>query len=99
MILVLGTVQLAPEKLDGARAAMERMVAASRAEPGCITYGYAQDVLDPATIHVIEKWQDRAALQTHFATPHMAEWRGVMGELGLSGRDLKVHEIDEGAPV
>ena len=99
MILVLGTVKLAREKLDGAKAAMERMVTASRAEPGCIAYGYAQDVLDPETIHVIEKWQDRAALQAHFTTPHMADWRRVMGELGLSGRDLKVHEIDEGAPI
>lgn len=99
MILVLGTVKLAPERLEGARPAMERMVAASRAEAGCIAYGYAQDLLDPATVHVIEKWRDRAALDAHFATPHMAEWRGVMGELGLSGRDLKVHEIDDGAPI
>jgi quinol monooxygenase YgiN len=99
MILVLGTVKLPPERLDGAREAMERMVTASRAEPGCIAYGYAQDVLDPETIHVIEKWRDRAALQAHFATPHMAEWRAVMGGLGLNGRDLKVHEIDEGAQI
>lgn len=99
MILILGKVKLAPDQLDGARAAMERMVAASRAEDGCIAYSYAQDVLDPETIHVIEKWRDRDAVAFHFATPHMAEWRGVMGELGLSGRDLKIHEADEGAPI
>lgn len=56
-------------------------------------------MLDPETIHVIEKWRDRDAVAFHFATPHMAEWRGVMGELGLSGRDLKIHEADEGAPI
>lgn len=99
MILVLGTVQLAPERLENARAAMERMVTASRAEAGCIAYGYGQDVLDPHTIHVVEKWRDRAALDAHFATPHMAEWRGVMGELGLSGRDLQVFTADEGQPI
>jgi len=99
MILVLGTVRLAPDRIDGARAAMEKMVAASRAEPGCIAYSYAQDLFEPATIHVIEKWRDRQALTDHFATPHMAEWRGVMGSLGLSGRDLKVFEADEGAPI
>ena len=99
MIMVLGTVKLAPEKLDGARPAMEKMVAASRAEPGCIAYSYAQDVLDPETIHVVEKWRDRQALTDHFATGHMAEWRGVMGSLGLSGRDLRVFESDDGAPI
>jgi len=99
MILVLGTVRLAPDKLEAARPAMRKMVEASRAEPGCIAYGYAQDVLDPATIHVVEKWRDRAALKAHFATAHMAEWRGVMGGLGLSGRDLKVFETNEGTPI
>ena len=99
MILILGTVKLAPDRLAGAREAMERMVAASRAEKGCIAYSYAQDVLDPETIHVIEKWRDRGAVAFHFATPHMAEWRGVMGELGLNGRDLRIHEMDDGAPV
>ena len=99
MILVLGTVRLAPDKLEAARPAMRKMVEASRAEPGCIAYGYAQDVLDPETIHVVEKWRDRAALKAHFATAHMAEWRGVMGGLGLSGRDLKVFETNEGTPI
>ena len=99
MILVLGRVKLAPDKLEAARPAMRKMVEASRAEPGCIAYGYAQDVLDPATIHVIEKWRDREALKAHFATPHMAEWRGVMGELGLSGRDLRIFGTDEGEPI
>jgi len=99
MIMVLGTVQLAPDKLDGARGAMERMVAASRAEAGCIAYSYAQDILDPRTIHVIEKWRDRVALEEHFATPHMGQWRGVMGSLGLNGRDLKIFETDEVAPI
>jgi len=99
MILILGTVKLAPERLEGAREAMERMVAASRAEEGCIAYSYAQDVLDPGTIHVIEKWRDRDAVTFHFATRHMAEWRAVMGKLGLSGRDLRIHESDAGAPI
>ena len=99
MVIVMGTVKLAADKLEGAKPAMARMMAASRAEPGCVAYAYAQDLLDPETIHVAEQWQDRAALTEHFATPHMAEWRGVMGSLGLTGRDLKVFEADEGEAI
>ena len=99
MIIIMGTVKLAPERLEAAKPAMQRMVDASRAEPGCIAYAYAQDLLDPATMHVAEQWKDRAALTEHFATTHMAEWRGVMGSLGLTGRDLLVFEADEGAPI
>ena len=99
MIIIMGTVKLAPDRLDAAKPAMRRMVDASRAEPGCIAYAYAQDLLDPETIHIAEQWQDRAALTEHFATPHTAEWRGVMGSLGLTGRDLRVFESDEGSPI
>lgn len=99
MILVLGTVKLAPERLAGAIGAMGKMVTASRAEPGCIAYSYAQDLHDPETIHVVEKWRSREALTEHFATPHMAEWRGVMGGLGLSGRDLRMYETDDGEVI
>ena len=99
MIIIMGTVKLPPDRLDAAKPAMQRMVDASRAEPGCLAYAYAQDLLDPATIHVAEQWKDRAAVADHFATPHMAEWRGVMGELGLTGRDLRVFEADDGAAI
>ena len=99
MIIIMGTVKLAPERLDAAKPAMRRMVDASRAEAGCVAYAYAQDLLDPETIHVAEQWKDRAAVADHFATPHMAEWRGVMGSLGLTGRDLRVFEADEGAAI
>ena len=99
MVIVMGTVKLDPAKLEAAKPAMAKMVDASRAEPGCIAYAYAQDLLDPATMHVAEQWRNRAALTEHFATPHMAEWRGVMGSLGLTGRDLKVFEADGGTPI
>ena len=99
MIIIMGTVKLAPERLEAAKPAMQRMVDASRAEAGCIAYAYAQDLLDTETIHVSEQWKDRAAVAFHFATPHMAEWRGVMGSLGLTGRDLRVFEADESAAI
>ena len=46
MILIVGTVRLAAGTLAAARPAMARMIAASRAEPGCRAYSYAEDVLD-----------------------------------------------------
>ena len=96
MILVLGTVRLAPENLAFAMPAIEKMVAASRAEDGCVAYSYAQDMLDPHVIHVVEKWRDRATLTAHFAMPHLAEWRAAWNEIGVSDRQLRLFETDEG---
>ncbi len=99
MLLIAGTVRIPDGALDRARPAMAKMLAGSRAEDGCLAYAYAQDVLDPGLIHIVERWRDRAALDAHFRTPHMAEWRATWADLGIHDRDLKLYEADEGHPV
>ncbi len=65
MLLVIGTVCLPARNLAVARPVMGRMAEASRAEEGCVEYGYAEDVFDPGLIHVKELWTDQAALDRH----------------------------------
>lgn len=93
MILIIGTIRLPPENVASARAAMETMVVASRAEDGCIDYAYAEDLLDPGLIRVIETWRDQQALDRHFASPHIAQWRGQWPALKITGRDLHAYDV------
>ncbi|TGQ82799.1 antibiotic biosynthesis monooxygenase, partial [Mesorhizobium sp. M8A.F.Ca.ET.208.01.1.1] len=79
--------------------AMQRMILASRAEPGCLHYSYAQDVLDAGLIHVSEAWSDRAALEAHFKSAHIAQWRASWAELGIGERRLTLYETDGGVPT
>ncbi len=99
MILIIGTVRLADGALDKAQPVMARMIEASRAEEGCISYAYSVDVLDHTVIHVTEAWSSREALTAHFLTPHLAEWRAHWDDLGISTRDLKLYESGEGEPL
>ncbi|WP_017668998.1 putative quinol monooxygenase [Sandarakinorhabdus sp. AAP62] len=92
MILVTGTIRLPADSLSRALPAMAAMVAASRAEPGCLAYSYAQDLFDAGLIHVVERWRDRAALAAHFATPHLAVWRAQFADLGIRERNLVLLE-------
>ena len=94
MILVTGTFRLPADGLARALPAMYAMMAASRAEPGCIAYAYAPDLLDPTLIHVVERWRDRAALAAHFAMPHLAHWRAQFELLGITERNLDLVEGD-----
>jgi quinol monooxygenase YgiN len=98
-VLVIGTVRLPPENIDRARAAMEAMVAASRAEDGCFEYAYAQDLLDPGLVRVTEAWRDREALAAHFQTTHMAAWRAVFPDLQITDRRLALYEAGEPEPI
>ncbi|MEL7487756.1 MAG: putative quinol monooxygenase, partial [Pseudomonadota bacterium] len=77
--------------LEALRPAMEAMIAASRAEPGCIDYRYGLDVSAPNEMVVVEYWEDWAALEAHFETPHMADWRAALAGVVVS-RDIKACE-------
>ncbi len=99
MIVVAGTVRVDPAKLATARVEMEKMIAASRAEDGCIAYSYSIDVLDPRVAHVFEVWRDREALERHFETPHIAAWRATWTTIGVSDRDLSLYDVAGVTPI
>jgi quinol monooxygenase YgiN len=99
MILVIGTLRLPPGNVSRAKDAIGAMIAASRAESGCLEYSYAEDVLDPGLIHVKEIWTGRAALASHFQSDHLAAWRAIWAALEISNRDLALHEIGAPEPI
>ena len=96
MLLIAGTVRIPPENVADARAAATRMIEATRAEDGCVQYAFAEDVLDPGLIHLHELWRDQAALERHFASAHMADWRAAGRDLGIRDRNLRIYEVGEG---
>jgi len=96
MLLVVGTIRLPVENLLRAREAMRAMIEASRAEPGCLDYGYAEDVLDPGLVHVKELWTDQMVLDQHFVSSHIAIWRSHWPALGIGDRKLIIYDV--GAP-
>ena len=99
MIQINGTLKLAPETLSKGREAIVAMVRASRAEDGCIEYGFAQDLTDPDVLYLVERWRDRAALDAHSASPHMAQFKRAMAANPAVERDLRIFETDEGLPL
>lgn len=99
MIQINGTLKLAPDTLSRGREAIVAMVRASRAEDGCIEYGFAQDLTDPDVLYLVERWRDRAALDAHSASPHMGEFKRAMVANPAMERDLRIFETDEGLPL
>jgi quinol monooxygenase YgiN len=92
-LVIAGTIRVPPERLDAFRPHMLAMLGASRAEDGCLEYSYAEDVAEPGLIRVFEAWRDQAALDAHFATPHLAAWRAAWPEFGVSDRRLIAYEV------
>ena len=79
MILVEGSVRLAPGEIERLYDDMVRQVEATRAEEGCELYAFAIDVLDPQVLRISERWVSQDALDAHMKAPHMAEFGRVLG--------------------
>jgi len=92
-IVIAGTFRVPPDNLERFRPHMQKMLAASRAEPGCITYSYAVDVAEPGLIRVFEAWRDQASIDAHMLAPHMAEWRAAWPAVGAGERNLSLYEV------
>lgn len=93
MIAVLGSFRFPVEALEQVRPLMLAVVEATRAEPGCRAYYYAEDVADPGLVRVMELWDDREALAAHFQTRHMREWSEQRMTFGFFDRQIAIHEI------
>ena len=53
------------------RQELQRALAPTRAEAGCISYDLHQSLSDPALFLFYENWASQAALDAHFKTPHL----------------------------
>jgi quinol monooxygenase YgiN len=93
VIILAGTVRVAAGKRHAAMTEIERMVHATRAEPGCIAYAFSFDVLDDHLIRIFEVFRDEAALAEHRGSAHMAAWRAALPSLGIGDRDLWHYEV------
>ncbi len=68
--LIAAKITLKADKVDAFVAASKTILAASRAEPGCISYTLYQNPHEKTAFFFFEEWKDQAAIDFHFATPH-----------------------------
>jgi len=93
MIILAGTVRAPVDKLNAAQSAFTAMIAATRAEPGCVSYSFAHDVLEPGLVRIFEVYIDQAAVDFHRSSAHFAAWRARWPELGIGDRDMSQYEV------
>lgn len=94
MLLVIGHLRFPPAARSEVLAALAEVIAATRAEPGCLFYDFAEDVLEANLFRVSEGWRDADALRGHFASPHMDRFRAAREALGMTERVVTIYGSD-----
>ena len=92
MIMVEGWVRFAEGEVEKLRGAATTMMAATRAEAGCLHYAFAADMAEPDLMRISERWVDEAAIGAHMKTPHMAAFNGAIGGAKILGVSVKSYE-------
>jgi quinol monooxygenase YgiN len=72
-IVLFARLKVKQGKEDEAKQAALAIVAASRAEDGCLNYDFHQAIDDAALFFWHETWANQAALDEHFTKPYFAE--------------------------
>ena len=93
MIVVVGRVQTDAGKRAELVRIGQAVAAASRLEPGCISYRLYQDAENENDFVFVEEWESDAALQRHFATSHVAEFLQAIPATIVAPPDVKFHSI------
>ncbi len=69
-----------PEFREAVRAELDKMVAATRAEPGNLRYDLFEPVDGQPGFYLYEAYRDAAALETHRNSPHYQDYRRRVGD-------------------
>jgi quinol monooxygenase YgiN len=93
MIVVVGRVQTDVDKRAELVRIGQALAAASRLEPGCISYRVYRDTENENDFVFVEEWESDAALQQHFATSHVAEFLRAIPATIVAPPDVKFHGI------
>ena len=67
---VVAIFQAKADRLKDLIDVFDSLAVESRAEAGCIEYGFIQNSKDSSVIFSVEKWRDGPAFDAHLASPH-----------------------------
>jgi quinol monooxygenase YgiN len=80
------------------RTLLQGMLVPTRAEPGCILYDLYESNLK-GRFYFYERWESKAALDRHVATPHFKHLEQTLGKFAIEPLEANILEtILPGAP-
>ena len=99
MVIVVARFRPRADKLIEFITLLTEVQTASRADDGCVNYGYYAEVADPLSYVAVEEWRDMAALEAHLRTPHVAKLIAALPEFADGPLDIAAHTVAESGPL
>jgi quinol monooxygenase YgiN len=99
MIVIAGTIRIRPDRRDDAIRVAVEMAGATCAEPGCVSYRFFADLVDPTLFFLFEEWESEDALTRHFASDHVKAFQRRIPDLVGGPAAIKRYAVTSAAPM
>ncbi len=73
-LTIIANIKANSDKIDLVKAELEKLIAITRAEAGCIQYDLHQDNDNPGHFMFYENWESRELWQTHMNAQHLSDY-------------------------
>ena len=80
-VTVVATIKAKAGMEDTVRAAIEALIAPTRAEAGCINYDLHLSSEDPSAFMLYENWMSKKDLDEHLAMPYLQDFLGKADDM------------------
>jgi quinol monooxygenase YgiN len=81
MLIIQAQMTAKPGRRDAAIAAFRAAMEGSQPEPGCVTYRYTVDLYNADLFHIVELWENEAALGAHIQGEPFKNFMAVMNDI------------------
>jgi len=96
MIIVAGTIDVAPEQREAYLESRKAGMLATRTEEGCIDFAFSADIAEPGRVRLFEIWESREALDKHLVPMRAAGPQP--GAIAVVARAVATYEISSVGP-
>jgi quinol monooxygenase YgiN len=99
MVIVIARFRPRSDSLDEFLALLGEVETASRADDGCVNYGYYRSTSDDSEFIAVEEWRDMASLESHLRAAHVARLIAALPAHSASPPELATHIVAETVPL
>lgn len=76
-LTIVARVVAKSDRIEFVKSELEKLIAPTLVEEGCLQYDLHQDNENPAHFLFFENWESRELWQTHMDTPHLQAYRAA----------------------
>lgn len=93
-LTIVAIFQASPGREDELAAALQGLIAPTRAEAGCLNYDLHRDLEVPGRFLFHENWATRGHWDAHMQTPHLKHHRETSGPLVARAEIYQMENTD-----